>query len=179
MNKPAITSRLARWLLLLQEFDITIIDKSGKSNIVVDYLSRLTIVDKGPTPIEDTFPNEHLFHITTHIPWYADIANYLATSRLPPQFSYKEKRKLAEKSFQYSWIDENLFYVGPNEVMRMCVRGDEIYDILHVFHDEPCEFQFSGKIIALKILTTRYYWPTLHKDAVTYTTNCDKCQRMG
>ena len=30
MNKPAITGRLARWLLLLQEFDITIVDKPGK-----------------------------------------------------------------------------------------------------------------------------------------------------
>ena len=100
MNKLAITGRL--WVLLLQEFDITIIDKPGKSNIVVDFLSRLTIVDEHSTLIEDTFLDEHLFHIATHTPWYADIANYLATSRLPPHFTYKEKRKLVEKSFQYS-----------------------------------------------------------------------------
>ena len=78
MKKPVVSSRLARWLLLLQEFDITIIDKLGKSNIVADYLSRLTIVDEDPTPIEDTFLDEHLFHIETHTPWYVDIANYLA-----------------------------------------------------------------------------------------------------
>ena len=80
MNKPIVTSRLARWLLLLQEFDITIIDKPGKSNIVVDYLSRLSIVDEDPTLIEDTFLDEHLFHIGTHTPWYVDIANYLAAN---------------------------------------------------------------------------------------------------
>ena len=94
MNKATIMGRLARWLLLLQEFDITIIDKLGESNIVADYLSRLTIVDEDPTLIEDTFPDENLFHIATHTPWYADIANYLATYRLPPHFSHRERRKL-------------------------------------------------------------------------------------
>ena len=95
MNKLVVIGRLARWLLLLQEFDITIIDKPGKSNIVVDYMSRLTIVDEDPTLIEDTFLDDHFFHMVTHTPWYVDIANYLAANRLPPHFSYKEKRKLA------------------------------------------------------------------------------------
>ena len=89
MNKRAVTGRLVRWLLLLQEFDITIIDKPGKSNTVADYLSRLTIVDEDPTPIEDTFLDEHLFHIATHTPWYTNIANYLVANPLPPHFSYK------------------------------------------------------------------------------------------
>ena len=68
MNKLAITGRQARWLLLLQEFDITIIDKLGKSNIVADYFSRLIVADEDPTLIEDTFPDEHLFHIATYMP---------------------------------------------------------------------------------------------------------------
>ena len=63
--------------------------------------------------------------------------------------------------------------------MRICVREDETYDILHACHNEPCEGHFAAKRIALKILTTGYYWPTLHKDATNYTWKCDKCQRMG
>jgi len=41
MNKPFTSSRVTRWLLLLQEFNVTIIDRPGKSNVVADYLSRL------------------------------------------------------------------------------------------------------------------------------------------
>ena len=89
MNKLAITSRLARWLLLLQEFDITIVDKPGKSNVVANYLSRLHIADEDLTPIEDTFPDEHVFHIESHTPCYADIANYLGTNRMPPLLSQR------------------------------------------------------------------------------------------
>ena len=89
MNKLAVTGQLARWLLLLQEFDITIVDKPRKSNVVANYLSRLHIDDEDPTPIEDTFLDEHLFHIEIHTPWYANISNYLATKKMPPYFLFQ------------------------------------------------------------------------------------------
>lgn len=41
MNKPIVGGRLVKWLLLLQKFDIIIVDKLGKANVVVDFLSRL------------------------------------------------------------------------------------------------------------------------------------------
>ena len=128
--------------MLLQEFDITIVDKLGKSNIVANYLSRPHIANEDPTPIEDTFLDEHLFHIETHTPWYANIANYLAANRMPPHFSHKDRRKLGKKFFHYSWIDNNLLYTGPSQIMRRCVREDEIYDILHAYHDKPCGGHF-------------------------------------
>jgi len=40
-NKPDVNARIIRWLLLLQQFDLTIIDKLGKENVVVDFLPRL------------------------------------------------------------------------------------------------------------------------------------------
>lgn len=90
MNKPKISQRLARWLLLMQEFDITIIDKSGKENFVADFLSCLQIL-ANPIAIEDSFLDEHLFLLSTQSPWYVDIANYLTTGQTSPHFSIKEK----------------------------------------------------------------------------------------
>ena len=43
MNKPVTNARITRWLLLLQEFDITIIDRPGKENIVADFLSPFSV----------------------------------------------------------------------------------------------------------------------------------------
>lgn len=60
----------------MQEFYITIIDRPGKENVVADFLSRLTNDDDNPIPVEDRFADEHLFAISTNVPWYADIANY-------------------------------------------------------------------------------------------------------
>jgi hypothetical protein len=86
MNKPMTNARVTRWMLLLQEFNITIIDRPGKDNLVVDFLYRL--IDTGDNaPVDENFPDESMFFISTYIPWYADVENYLVTGKLPQNFS--------------------------------------------------------------------------------------------
>ena len=41
MNKPITNGRVTRWLLLLQEFNITIIVRPGKENLEADFLSHI------------------------------------------------------------------------------------------------------------------------------------------
>jgi len=62
MNKPIVSGRIIRWLLLLQEFNVTIVDKPGKTNVVSDFLSHI-LSEKEDIPIQDHFPNEQLFAI--------------------------------------------------------------------------------------------------------------------
>ena len=100
MNKPITSGRITRWLLLLQEFNITIIDKPGKENMVADFLSRLTHIDDN-VPVHDTFPDEHLFVVSIKTPWFADIANYLLTGKIPAHLSSYEKRRIIQQSANY------------------------------------------------------------------------------
>ena len=100
MNKLVTNGRVTWWLLLLQEFDITILDKPRKYKVVVDFLSRLTISDDC-IATEDSSPDEYLFSISTHSPWYVDIANYLAAGKFPHQLSSKERRKIIQQSATY------------------------------------------------------------------------------
>ena len=93
MNKSITNGRITRWLLLLQEFNITIMDRPGKENQVADFLSRLHTKGED-VPIFDDFPDEHLFVISIHIPWFADIANYLVSGRLPQYMFAKEKQRI-------------------------------------------------------------------------------------
>jgi len=41
MKKLDVNTQTIRWFLLLQQFDLTIIDKPGRENVVVYFLSRL------------------------------------------------------------------------------------------------------------------------------------------
>eukprot|EP00253_Pinus_taeda_P034419 PITA_34419 len=56
---------------------------------------------------------------------------------------------------------------------------EEFFDILMTCHDGPCGGHFAAKRTTSKILQACYYWPTLHQDVRRYTSQCDRCQRMG
>ena len=178
MNKPVTNGRVTRWLLLLQEFNITVLDRPGKQNTVADFLSRIQNTNED-SPVEDKFPDEYLFAVTTKTPWYADMANYLVTGKLPLHLFPNEKRKIIQESAHYSWISNELFKTGPDCIIRRCVREDEMPDILKACHDEPCGGHFADKRTAYKILSLGYYWPSLFKDAKQYVRRCDSCQRVG
>jgi hypothetical protein len=60
MEKKDAKPRLIRWVLLLQEFDLHIVDKKGAENPVADNLSRLENITYDPIPINDSFLNEQL-----------------------------------------------------------------------------------------------------------------------
>lgn len=82
MDKFITNDRVTRWLLLLQNFDVTTIDKLGKDNVVADFLSMVT-TNGNSMQVEDTFPNECLFTIFTKTLWFVDIASYLVAGKLP------------------------------------------------------------------------------------------------
>ena len=90
MNKPITNARVTRWLLLLQEFNITIVDQPSREKLGSYFLSRIQH-DDGSKPVDDTFPNEHLFVVSIQTPWFAYIANYLAIGKLPNHFYPHEK----------------------------------------------------------------------------------------
>ncbi|KAK1556097.1 hypothetical protein QYE76_017256 [Lolium multiflorum] len=60
MTKKDAKPRLIRWVLLLQEFDLHIVDRKGADNPVADNLSRLENIAYDPVPVNDSFPNEQL-----------------------------------------------------------------------------------------------------------------------
>ena len=72
MTKKDAKSRLIRWVLLLQEFDLEIKDKKGTENLVVDHLSRLERA-RDEVHVNDDFPNEQLLAIEDKkpVPWFA------------------------------------------------------------------------------------------------------------
>ena len=176
-NKPITNGRVTRWLILLQEFDITIKDGPGNENLVADFLSRVPMTDD-LVAVENQFPDEHLFAVTMKTSWYADVANYLAVGKLPKHLTPSERKLIVQHSTWFSWIEGYLFHVGADMHIRRCVREDEILDILKACHDGPCSGHFADYKILHKVLQMGYYQPTIFKDAKNFAQTCNSYQRM-
>ncbi|CAK9151637.1 unnamed protein product [Ilex paraguariensis] len=180
LSKQDAKPRLIRWILLLQEFDLTIKDKKGVENVVADHLSRLVVQEADEhIPIPDFFPDEHLLSIHSVCPWYADICNYLATGQTPPQWSPEDRRRFMADVKYFYFDNPYLFKYCPDQIMRRCVPENEQRDVLAFCHSQACGGHFSAKKTSAKILQSGFYWPSLIKDCVSFCKGCDKCQRLG
>ncbi|GKD14642.1 reverse transcriptase domain-containing protein [Tanacetum coccineum] len=121
MNKQDAKPRLLRWVLLLQEFDITILDKKGSENLAADHLSRLENPHKDVLEnkdINEHFPLETLGVISNgSTPWFADFANYHAGNFIIKGMSTQQKRKFFKDVKHYFWDDPYLFRIcGSNHL---------------------------------------------------------------
>ncbi|TLX69302.1 DDE-type integrase/transposase/recombinase, partial [Labilibacter sediminis] len=173
--------RLVRRVLLLQEFDIEIKDKKGLENVAADHLSRLenaAINNSKEVEIRESFPDEHLL-ATSIAPWYADIANYVASGTINKQLSYQQKKKLFSEVKYYHWDEPYLFRTCPDNVIRRCVAGAECRKILRDCHHGPTGGHHGANYTARKVLEAGFYWPTIFKDAHRIVKECEACQRAG
>ena len=125
LMKQDAKARLIRWVLLLQEFNLQIKDKKGVENVVADHLSRLTIAhDSHSPPINDEFPEESLL-LVDNAPWYAHIANYLATGEIPIDWKAQDKKYFFAKIHSYYWEEPFLFKYCVDQIIRRCVPEEE------------------------------------------------------
>ena len=109
-NKDA-KPRLIRWVLLLQEFDLHIIDRKGAKKPVADNLSRLENIAYDPIPVNESFPNEQLASTRVSLrdsPWYVDYAIFIVSKYLPPTFSAQQRRKFFYDLRHYFWDDPQI-----------------------------------------------------------------------
>ena len=129
-------------------------------------------------PINDEFPEEHLFSLS-NLPWYAYIVNYLTVGEIPKDWSTQDKRKFLVELRNFYWDDPNLFKYYPDQIIRRCVPNDEVISVLKFCHFEACGGHFSIKKTTTKILQCGFYWPTLFKDTNNFFRSCENVKSWG
>lgn len=152
MNKPNGNARRIGWLLLSQQFDLTIVDKPRKENMVAYFLSRLNLPTRKEEMAVYQILDGHIFSTSVLCPWSPDIENYLVAGRFPPNLSSREKRIIVKKSTTFTWIGGNLFTLGLGNILRRCVVEEEVFKILSECHDGPCGVHFATKRTTFKFI---------------------------
>ncbi|GJR40296.1 reverse transcriptase domain-containing protein [Tanacetum coccineum] len=155
MNKQDAKPRLLRWILLLQEFDITIRDKKGSENLAEDHLSRLENPHKDVLEnkdINEHFPLETLGVISSeNTSWFADYAYYHAGNFIIKGMTTQQKKKFFKDVKNYFWDDPYLFRICADQIIRRCVYGQEAFEILKACHEGPTGGHHSANLTAQKV----------------------------
>ncbi|KAK1431640.1 hypothetical protein QVD17_08144 [Tagetes erecta] len=184
-QKKDAKPRLIRWILLLSEFDIEIKDKKGAENVAADHLSRLE--DPGREEIReeeigDKFPHESIDFVHAEeqgMPWFTDIANYLADGFVLKGMTTQQKKKFFRDVSRFVWDDPYLFRIGGDRILRRCVTREDGLGILRHVHEGLTGGHHGPHVTAQKVFDSGFYWPSVVKDALEFVRNCDACQRTG
>ncbi|GKB03453.1 reverse transcriptase domain-containing protein [Tanacetum coccineum] len=155
-------------------------------NLAADHLSRLENPDLGTfteEEITDEFPDEHLMILKAELnnddPWYADYINYIVGKIIPLNWTPEKRRRFFSQVKYYFWNEPYVFKLCSNNVMRRCVAGNKIFEILAHCHSGPTRGHHSASITGRKVYESGFYWPSIFKDAKDYVMKCDACQRSG
>ncbi|KAL3686421.1 hypothetical protein R1sor_008995 [Riccia sorocarpa] len=178
VNRPSRSEKLARWMLLLQEFNFTVEYKPGKSHVNADFLSRLpgepslTALDMNPIGFS-------LFAITTQAPWTDQLRHYLTTGQTPSDLPRRHINTFHINALHFTVIKDTLYRMGPDHILCRCLEHGEIPTVLKASHADEAGGHFSSELTSRKGYLSGYWWPSVHKDCDTFVKRCDACQRQG
>ena len=155
MSKTEPSGRLARWALKIQEFDIVIGYRSGKTNQNADCLSRIPV------------PTVASLSLKVENDWTLDQSKDDYCMKLLDELRNSETKD-----------GHKLLPTGEliNKHGNLVVPANRIQEILEMNHDHMLAGHL-GIAKTLNRLQRQYDWPGMRKDVETYVKNCLTCAR--
>nr|GEV96624.1 DNA-directed DNA polymerase [Tanacetum cinerariifolium]GEW54639.1 DNA-directed DNA polymerase [Tanacetum cinerariifolium] len=176
LPKQDVKLRLIWWILPLQKFDVIIHDKKGIENLAANHLSRLENPyhdELEKKEITETFPLETFGMIVfcgdSSTLWFFDIANYHARNFIMKGMSSQQNKNFFKDVKHYFWDDPYMFRICADQVIRRCVHGQEVVDILTACHNGPTEGHYGANYTAKKYLISVFIGRLFTKMPMTWS----------
>ncbi|UYV83325.1 hypothetical protein LAZ67_23000532, partial [Cordylochernes scorpioides] len=166
------TGRLARWALKLQEYNVTVVYKSGRKHQDADFLSRNPLQLES----EEAYNDED-----DDIPSITALTCFEAEKRKDPKISklIEETERFGAESKGYEMLKGTLYKKNfdPLGNQHLLVIPKHLrLELLKSLHDAPTagHLGFSKTYERVK---NKYFWPGLLRDIRKYVAHCKECQR--
>ena len=182
------TSRLVRWMLQLQEFNLEFKYRTGASNANADFLSRITNEKDKPTKKDDIREekktkideSEHtVMPIFIKLPNLTNNIDMRKEQDLDPDLRLLIT-KVAERSSSTDAIDSH--YEIEKGVLKYKTGEDALY-VVPEHQRKTLLFQYHDGILGghlstrktLSRLKRKYFWPTMAEDTKKWCSSCKIC----
>jgi ribonuclease HI len=179
--------RMTKYLKLTKNamnwFDeVTLVQVPREQNTEADALAKLASSDEATNqPIEVQYSPSHMEEKVSPVDvsnsWMTPIINYLEDETLLSDPT--EARKLKVRSARFTLMQGVLYKRGFSLPYLHCLDKAEANYVMREIHEGICGNHSRARSLVHKLVRAGYYWPTMQKDAVSYTRACDKCQRFG
>ena len=177
-SMDVLNRRVARWIMFLQDFNITVKHIDGKLNTVADYLSRNLEV----APTCHLCKKQMKIHaITSTTLASTEFATLYTTAAaedpiLTEVVKWKKDRRNRREASLYQqfqqmggkWYLNKRIYVPSNEELKLM--------ILKRYHDAATAGHQGIRRTRAKVAES-YYWPNMDTDIRRYVGTCLTCQR--
>ncbi|GBN14123.1 Transposon Ty3-I Gag-Pol polyprotein [Araneus ventricosus] len=161
------SGRLARWALRLQEYDITIVYKSGRKHSDADSLSRNPLISTSAETCDE-------------IPTLASVTEYIKEQLKDPKLKSIIKVLKRGDEYQNYLLKDGVLYKESFDPMGqqwlLVVPKQLRGDILRSLHDAPTAGHL-GFAKTYDRIRRKYYWPVLYGSTRRYISHCKECQR--
>ena len=187
LNTPHPSGKLARWGLAIQELDLRILYRPGKSNQSADALSRLPMSTAVEGKKEEVTAKDgegtvnalacddsmkELGAKQDDDPSLLVIKRYLLAKELPSD--EKVARELVLSGPQFEIIDNILYHVETDKTLRVIPTTDQREKLFEDVHSGL----FGGHLRSAKVheqLAEHFWWPTMRADIVKWCQACQVC----
>jgi RNase H-like domain found in reverse transcriptase/Reverse transcriptase (RNA-dependent DNA polymerase)/Integrase zinc binding domain len=174
-----VTGRLARWAILLQDYQFQICHKSGKLHMAPDCLSRYPI-DGIKVNDEDIVDDSrimalHLTDISRLQSEDQSLRELIDAMKDPDNATASIRRKTRSYVLAQDILYKKQFSHG-NDSRVLVVPESLKYEILYSLHDDPFGGGHLGYARTYGKIRDRYFWEGMAKEIEAYCQSCPDCQ---
>ncbi|KAA0034814.1 ty3-gypsy retrotransposon protein [Cucumis melo var. makuwa] len=201
LSRPVISGRLAKWAIILQQYDIVYIpQKAVKGQALAGFLA------DHPVPSNwklcDNLPDEEVLFVESMEPWimffdgaarrsgagvgivfifpekhmlpYSFTLDYLEHGKLPTD--PRHRAEIRRRAARFIYYKDTLYRRSYEGLLLRCLGKEESTKALEEAHSGICGVHQSGPKLQYHLKRMGYYWPTMIHDSMHFAKYCDACQ---
>ena len=177
-RQEKLSRRQARWVMFLQEFDITLVHISGKKNVVADFLTRNPTVAPTCSRCEATIKVSQVSILSKEGEDYKKAEREDKECKKWREWEKKPSMMKKGEALWFKQISRNGDYWYFRKDRLIIPEGELRTRLLEQFHD-GLQGGHQGMKRSKEKLARNYFWMGMDSDMARFVRSCDICQRFA